>query len=388
MSTPRVLISGAGIAGNALGVALGRRGITATVVERAPGPRTGGHTVDLRGHSRHVLRDWNLLDEVTALRVAEERMVAVGHDGNELWRMPAQDGGIVADVEIGREDLNAVLEKASAADIRYGEHLVATGATATGVRTETSRGHQLDADVLVIAEGTRSSLRARLFPEAKSCYLGGYLALVALSYPEEFGGDMRVFSAGGGVMVAIRPGRVQGMALVAVRAPQRPELTNDTAAQRRFVAEHITRAGVADKWYVPSVLDRIAHDPGFHCEELTKVVAPSWSTGRTVLLGDTAWSGSALTGLGTAMAIMGAEALADAIATQPGDLDSALHAYETKMRRFTRWSHADASPSMLKRWAPSTERQARMNALVMRTVTRTPLRRMLTRAVRPPAWTA
>src|SRR5213082_504387 len=43
VTTPRILISGAGIAGNAPGVALGRRGITATVLERAGGPRRRSH---------------------------------------------------------------------------------------------------------------------------------------------------------------------------------------------------------------------------------------------------------------------------------------------------------------------------------------------------------
>ena len=352
----------------------------------APAARAGGHTVDLRGHSQHVLRHWGLLDEVIALRVVEERMVAVGRDGHELWRMPAQEGGIVADVEIGREDLNSVLETASAADIHYDEHLMHTTVTATGTRTQTSRGRQLDADLLVIAEGSRSSLRDHLFPGVRTRYLGGYLAFVALPYPGEFGGDMRVYAVGGGVMVAIRPGRVQGMAIIAIRTPRQPELTTDTPAQRHFVAERITRVGIADEWHIPSVLDQIAHDPGFHCDELMKVTAPSWSSGRAVLLGDTAWSGSPLTGLGTAMAIMGAEALADAIATHPGDLASALHAYETRMRRFARWGHADASSSMLKRWAPSTTLQIRINTLVMQTLTRTPLRHVLTRAVNPPPW--
>lgn len=386
MTTPRILISGAGIAGNALGVALGRRGITATVLERAAGPRAGGHTVDLRGHSRRVLNGWGLLDEVTALRVPEERMVAVDRDGHELWRMPAQEGGIVADVEIGREDLNTVLATASTADLHYAEHLVHSTVTASGVRAETSRGARLDADLLVIAEGTRSALRDRLFPGVRPRYLGGYLAFVALPYPDGFGDDMRVYSAGGGVMVAIRPGRVAGMALVAVRAPRQPGLATDTAAQRRFIAKHVARAGAAAHWHVPSVLDRIAHDPDFHCAELASVTAPTWSSGRAVLLGDTAWSGSALTGLGTAMAVMGAEALAEAIAAHPEDLDRALGAYETRMRRFTRWSQADASTAMLKRWAPSTTRQVRINAVVMRTLTRTPLRRALAHAANPPAW--
>lgn len=376
------MISGGGIAGNALGVALGRRGISATVLERADGPRIGGHTVDLRGHSQEVLREWGLLDDVLAVRVAEERMVAVGRDGRELWRMPAQVGGIVADVEIGREDLNAVLEKASAADVHYGEHLVHAEVGAAGVRVETNCGGRIDADLLVIAEGTRSSTRARLFPAAEAQYLGGYLAFVAVPYPREFGSDMRMFAVGGGVMVAIRPGRVGGQALLAVRTPRREDLVRDGAAQRKFLADSIEQAGIADDWHLPSVLDAIAHDPGFYCDELVKVTAPAWSAGRAVLLGDTAWAGSPMTGLGTAMAIMGAEALAEAI--EAGDLGG----YETRMRRFVRWGQRDASQATLKQWAPSTARQARRNAMVMGMFTRTPLRRLLTRAGNLPPWYA
>ncbi|WP_406638673.1 FAD-dependent oxidoreductase [Amycolatopsis sp. WGS_07] len=378
MTTPRIVISGGGIAGTALGVALGRRGIAATVLERAAGPRIGGHTVDLRGHSQQVLREWGLLDDVLALRVAEERMVAVGRDGRELWRMPAQVGGIVADVEIGREDLNAVLAKASTADVHYGEFLV----EAAGPRVKTSRGRQLDADLVVLAEGTRSASRARLFPAAKEHYLGGYLAFVAVPYPREFGSDMRMFAVGGGVMVAIRPGRVGGQALIAVRAPRREELAREVAAQREFIVDSIERAGIACDWHLPSVLDAVAHDPGFYCDEMVKVTVPSWSAERTVLLGDSAWAGSPLTGLGTAMAIMGAEALAAAIAT--GDLRS----YETRMRQFVHWGHRDATPATLKRWAPDTARQVRMNAMAMRMFTRTPLRRLLARADNLPPWYA
>lgn len=376
------MISGGGIAGHALGVALGRRAISATVLERADGPRTGGHTVDLRGHSQEVLREWGLLDDVLALRVEEERMVAVGRDGRELWRMPAQPGGIVADVEIGREDLNTVLGKASTADVHYGEHLVHADVTAAGVRVETNRGRRIDADLLVVAEGARSATRARWFPAAEARYLGGYLSFVSVPYPCEFGADMRMFAVGGGVMAAIRPGRVGGQALLAVRAPRCEELVGNVGVQRKFISESVKRAGIADEWHLPSVLDAIAHDPGFFCDELVKVTAPAWSAGRVVLLGDSAWAGSPMTGLGTAMAIMGAEALAEAVAT--GDLGR----YETQMRRFVHWGHRDATPAMLKRWAPGTAREARLNAIVMRMFTRTPLRRLLTRADNPPPWYA
>ncbi|GAA4803079.1 hypothetical protein [Streptomyces ziwulingensis] len=61
MTHRNVLIAGAGIAGPALAHWLGRRhGMQATLVERAPAPREGGQTVDLRGAGRDVARKMGL----------------------------------------------------------------------------------------------------------------------------------------------------------------------------------------------------------------------------------------------------------------------------------------------------------------------------------------
>ncbi|MFH8399139.1 FAD-dependent monooxygenase [Streptomyces anulatus] len=56
MTHRNVLIAGAGIAGPTLAYWLGRHGMQATVVERAPVLREGGQTVDLRGAGRDVAR--------------------------------------------------------------------------------------------------------------------------------------------------------------------------------------------------------------------------------------------------------------------------------------------------------------------------------------------
>jgi len=54
MSPRTVLLSGAGVAGPALAYWLHRYGMRPIVVERAPGIRPGGQTVDLRGAGRVV----------------------------------------------------------------------------------------------------------------------------------------------------------------------------------------------------------------------------------------------------------------------------------------------------------------------------------------------
>ncbi|WP_162256592.1 NAD(P)/FAD-dependent oxidoreductase [Agromyces sp. Soil535] len=379
MKRPRIVISGAGIAGNALCIALNRRGIIPTIIERADRPQPGGHTVDLRGSSQDILREWGMLESVHALAVPEERMVAIGRGGRRLWSMPAASGAIVADLEVGREDLNDVLRQAGDANSRFGEEIIRSSLTQSGVQIETSSGRTIDADLLVAAEGTHSALRARMFPESSLAYLGGYMAFAPVPFPPDFHGEMRVYTAPGGVMVAIRPGRAHGHAIVAIRAPRVPQIERDTSAQRKFVVEHIGRAGISGDWHVPSILDASQHDPGFHCDALLKVSAPTWHRERTVLLGDAAWSGSPLTGRGTAMAIMGAEALADAIARRPHDLDSACRDYETRMRPLLRWSQRDASPRTLRAWAPASAGEILLNTIFMRTLTRTPLRTLLTR---------
>ena len=53
-----VLISGASIAGPALGYWLGCHGFDVTVVERAPTVRSGGYPIDVRGTAVEVIAVW------------------------------------------------------------------------------------------------------------------------------------------------------------------------------------------------------------------------------------------------------------------------------------------------------------------------------------------
>ena len=66
MTTPEILISGAGIAGATAAYWLREAGFTVTVVERAPAPRPGGQTVDLRGAGRTVVDRMGLLSQIRA----------------------------------------------------------------------------------------------------------------------------------------------------------------------------------------------------------------------------------------------------------------------------------------------------------------------------------
>lgn len=72
MRTLRVLICGAGVAGNALAFWLSRQGHVVTIVERALSLRTTGLQIDLRGHGVTVLRRMGLEKAFRSLSVDEE----------------------------------------------------------------------------------------------------------------------------------------------------------------------------------------------------------------------------------------------------------------------------------------------------------------------------
>jgi 2-polyprenyl-6-methoxyphenol hydroxylase-like FAD-dependent oxidoreductase len=65
-SARTVLISGAGVAGQALAFWLHRHGFAPTVVEKAPELRRGGYKIDLRGAAIDVAERMGILDAVRA----------------------------------------------------------------------------------------------------------------------------------------------------------------------------------------------------------------------------------------------------------------------------------------------------------------------------------
>src|SRR3954470_25075636 len=150
----KVLISGGGIAGPALALWLHRHGIQPAVVERAPGPRPGGHAVDLRGVARGVAERMGIMPAVLGHRVDERGIAQVDRRGRRVGEMPADlfgGEGIVAEIEIARGDLARILYDATAAftDYRFGDRITALAPDESGVDVAFAGGPSERFDVVV-----------------------------------------------------------------------------------------------------------------------------------------------------------------------------------------------------------------------------------------------
>src|SRR4029450_9031528 len=116
MTTREALISGAGIAGATAAYWLREAGFAVPVVERAPSPRAGGQTVDLRGAGRTVVERMGLLDQCRAMTVTQRGIAWVDESGRHRAEMPVEafgGRGIVSADEILRGDLAAILYEAA-----------------------------------------------------------------------------------------------------------------------------------------------------------------------------------------------------------------------------------------------------------------------------------
>ncbi|MQY20831.1 FAD-dependent monooxygenase [Nocardia macrotermitis] len=341
-STPRILVSGGGIAGNAVALQLLRAGITVTIVERATAPRPGGQAVDLRGPSREVAERMGLMPAIGKSQLQELGITYVDPRGRTYANMSMEyfEGkGPVAEIEITRGDLNQVLLNELAGlggtlDYRYGEWITALHQDDAGVRVEFASGQSESFDLVVGADGVHSATRRLAFgPEEQfSTYLGGYMSFFTIPTPPNIRPGWFTMQMIPGAAVGIRPdGRPDtAKAILTMLTDRDPALRGDLDAQHRLVHRHLE----GDGWHAPAVLAGMAAADDFYFDELTRIDMPSLSAGRVTLLGDAGYCGSPMTGMGTAMAMVGAYLLAGEIARTPDDLPDALRRYERQVTPF------------------------------------------------------
>lgn len=337
------LIVGAGIGGDTLAVLLERQGWRVTVVEIAPGLREGGQTVDLRGGSREVLARMGVLDEVLDNLVAQRGLAWIDESGKHLAAMPvgAFDGqGFVSKEEILRTDLARILHEAggSGIDYRFDDTVEALNDNPHGVSARFRSGALEDFDIVIGADGVHSRVRSLRWgaEEQFRTSLGVAHAWYTLDERADtppIGGWFLVHNARGGRVVEARPGHKGRQEVgLSFRTTDPLPSRRDRAAQ--FALLERTFDGVG--WRAAEIVSRARDAEDFALDTFDQIAVPHWHDGRVALLGDSAWCASPLSGLGTALALIGAEALAHELADSDDissdGIERAFSAYEEHMR--------------------------------------------------------
>ncbi|RSN54440.1 FAD-binding monooxygenase [Amycolatopsis sp. WAC 04182] len=378
-----ILISGAGIAGPALAYWLHRHGMTATVIERAPEPRLGGQTVDLRGAGRTVIERMGL-EQAARDRLTQEEGLRFVEGRNRIRASFGADGdGFVTELEILRGELAELLHEHTRDDIDYvfGDEITGLTETGDGVDVTFRNGADRRFALVVLADGFRSRTRDLVFADiARTRSFGLYTAYFTIPRSESDERWARWYNATGRRVVILRPdNRGTTRATLSFLYP-RPGLDRlRFPAQQDFLRRHYADAG----WETPRVLDAMGDSPDFYFESVGQMRLEHWSRGRIAAVGDAAYCASPLSGMGTSLALVGAYVLAGELSRHPDHRD-AFRAYETIMRPYVTQAQ-NVSWFAPRLASPKTRTGIRLLTTLAGLATNPTISRLTSRFTTPPA---
>lgn len=336
MTSPRVLICGASVAGPALAYWLGEYGWETTVVERTPQLRAGGQSVDVRGAGREVVRRMGLEGAIREKTTGEAGVNFVDPDNRTMASFPATalDGdGPVAELEILRGQLAELLVDSTKGRSEYifGDQVVALDQRDDRVTVDLEHGGHKEFDLVIAADGKGSRTRSLvLADETRFRSLGVYTSWFTIDRAETDRDWARWYNAPGGLTVTLRPDNVgTTRAALTMLARQEGQEDLDPAQQQEMLQEAFGDAG----WETQRALDGMLGASDFYFEETGQIMVERWSSGRVALVGDAACCPSPISGMGTSLALVGAYVLAGELATRDNH-SQAFAAYEEIMRPY------------------------------------------------------
>jgi 2-polyprenyl-6-methoxyphenol hydroxylase-like FAD-dependent oxidoreductase len=384
-SAPRVLISGASVAGPVLAYWLSRCGFHVTVVERTEQLRfgTGGHAVDLFGPALQIIEWMGVLPQVQDAGT-HTAIISLIREGHRQVDVPAElmsEGVSARHVEIMRGELAKIIYDAGRDSIDYvfGNSIRSLEQTGHGVDVSFRHGSRQTFDLVIGADGLHSITRRLAFGDEHRFlhFLGGYLAVFTV--PNYLNLHQHMLGSGDvGRTAAIYPVRDTGEARVLFlwRTPVQHDYDRrDLAAQRRLIRNLYDGMG----WEVPRLLAELEDADDLYLDSISTIVMDSWTRGRVSLVGDAGYSPGAAVGGGTSLAVVGAYVLAAELAAASGDHVHGLAAYEQVMRPAVRQSQR-IGPAVMKMLIPRSRVLLWARAQAIRLLPRlpAPVRRRLT----------
>ncbi|MFT8468922.1 MAG: FAD-dependent monooxygenase [Acetobacter syzygii] len=337
--TQRALIVGLGIGGMSAAIALKRQGWMPVIIERAAERRKGGYFIGLREEGKNAAAALGVLDIMEKRTPDHIQFWDVRKDGTRR-RIADLTQETNAPIAVLRGDIEEALWQGieGKVEVRFGTIPVAiiNGATQAHVILQNDDGQETTEiyDLVIGADGVRSTVRKLVFGPDQAFFhsIGTMLCAFPLARP------VAGFKAGDGLMIAdvkrtltVFPleGR-PSTALFSYRTkhPERASKKDPFPTLRNIFAD-LDVNGIVCK-----ALEDLSATDDFLFDSVQMVKMPHWSKGRVLLLGDSAWCLTLYSGMGASAGMIGGQALGEALAACPNNMDAALQMFEAQMRPF------------------------------------------------------
>jgi 2-polyprenyl-6-methoxyphenol hydroxylase-like FAD-dependent oxidoreductase len=329
-SASTAIVIGGGIAGPVAATALQQAGISATVYEAYPAASDGiGGDLALAPNGMRALGIIGVDDAVRAIALPiTGQIMSVNGRGLEL---PGLDR-VEPMQMVGRGNLQRVLRDRAVeagVEFHYDKRLVTVESTATGVTASFRDGTTATADVLIGADGVRSTVRTLIDPAAPGAGYTGLLGFQGSAEPGlDLDPDVMTFAFGKRAYYLYwRTG--DGRVTWGANLPSKQHLST-TDARKTPAADWLTTLRETYAGDIPG--DQLAN---LTTEDALQILGaihimppvPHWHRDRMVLVGDAVHAPSNSTGQGASLAIESAIQLARCLRDLPDPI-SAFTAYE------------------------------------------------------------
>jgi 2-polyprenyl-6-methoxyphenol hydroxylase-like FAD-dependent oxidoreductase len=348
-----IIVAGAGIGGLTAAIALAEAGHRVTLCEAAPALKALGVGINVLPHAVAVLARLGLLERLRRDGIETEALIFANRFGQTIHRDPRGIAGGAGwpQISIHRGALHRAL--AEAAERRLGQGAIRTSMRLTGYRQAGARvlarfgEEEIAADLLVAADGIHSAARAQFRPGEGAPRWNGVMMWRGTTVAAPFLGGRTMVQAGTGdakfvvyPIETLADGRQRINWIADIR--QRPERDggHDAPAREEWMKPGRLEdlmpvfGGWRFDWLdVPALIrgaEQILEWPMVDRDPL-----PGWIDGGMALLGDAAHPMYPIGSNGATQAILDAEALTDALASEP-DLRAALQRYEAARLPMTR----------------------------------------------------
>jgi len=335
----QILIAGGGIGGLTAAIALGRRGIKATVLERSSFTDRTGAGIQLGPNATRILRELGVL---AAIRPAAFRPDAMslydGPTGRQLQSLPL---GKRADKYYGapyltfhradlHDGLRSVAEKIATIKLETGFDVTSIKTDGDAMLVRSADGAVAKGSCLIGADGLWSTTRDLLFPRDRLRFTGTTAWRTLLDrkdIPSPFDAPVIGLWFGPGAHVVYYPVRDgRSLNLVAITEGGAEGQGWSQPADATALLERLKPFARE----LQSLLERATAWRRWSLYRLPPL--KSFSAGRVVLIGDAAHPVLPYLAQGAALAIEDAVSLAQSLDASPDDLQQAIQLYERPRR--------------------------------------------------------
>jgi FAD-dependent urate hydroxylase len=320
--TLRILVVGAGIAGLAAARGLRLAGFRPDVVEELPATMLPQAGIYLPGNASRALRQLGLDAPLRPLGDLIFRQVFLDSRGRSLFEMDvaALWAGVGESRALSRSDLQRVLLTGVGGEVRYGVAVRELEIFDRAAKVEFGDGSAAEYDLVVGADGRRSTVRAKSGLGGAATPTGQivYRAVVTGGPPLS---DWTSLLGRRSSFVAMPMGGRKIYCHADETAPDAP-IPEDPQA-------HLRELFGSFGGPVPAILDAVEKVQVARTDE---VVLDTWSRGPVLLVGDAAHATAPTLAQGAAMSFEDAVVLGEELRRSVADVPAALRAYEGRRR--------------------------------------------------------